>query len=328
MHDPSTVAFELRRPWPTPLDDHDRKAIAEGRTPFRFRPAIVTIWHEDPERRGDDDSCGWSYPRISPKDRELCRELAAWELLHPYYFNRPRYVADPNYAYPSIGPGDAAALTLALWATFAWRLDRKTLSPRLAMEAMECGVAPNNNFQSTFALDDSRDWTREEQMADAFALVCRAYRRATRPWYKHPRWHVVHWRRDVLDVDRVGLLLRCRLTPETQVRFWEEHPVSPQDLATGRYSTVPRRGTLLRVTLWRPIVGWRVQVHFIQNLKRWLFTRCHVCGGRFGWGQSGVGTWHGKGPQWFRSEQLTHSRCAGQGGPAQATPRAVEVQHG
>ena len=55
---------------------------------------------------------------------------------------------------------------------------------------------------------------------------------------------------------------------------------------------------------------WSLQVHPVENFKRWAFTRCAGCGGRFRWGASGVGSWHGTGPLWFKSENLRHMNCA------------------
>ena len=62
---------------------------------------------------------------------------------------------------------------------------------------------------------------------------------------------------------------------------------------------------------WRPryhFWHWRIQIHPLQQLKRWLFTRCSQCGGRFKWGESCVSnSWGGHGPRWFRSENVYHT---------------------
>lgn len=56
---------------------------------------------------------------------------------------------------------------------------------------------------------------------------------------------------------------------------------------------------------------WKIQIHFMESLKRWLFTRCCKCGKRFKFGASACSTsWHGTGPRWFRSEtNIYHDGC-------------------
>lgn len=96
MHDPMSVQFEIRRPWPTrsspPPESRswiprpsggwtppDNTANADWKQWGRFEwirhqlgccfwewngkrwyfPSLVTIWHVDPEADGSDNSCGW-----------------------------------------------------------------------------------------------------------------------------------------------------------------------------------------------------------------------------------------------------------------------------
>lgn len=52
---------------------------------------------------------------------------------------------------------------------------------------------------------------------------------------------------------------------------------------------------------------WRVQIHPLQAFKRWAFSRCATCGGRFAAGDGVVtAQWGGHGPRWFRSEERVH----------------------
>lgn len=83
---------------------------------------------------------------------------------------------------------------------------------------------------------------------------------------------------------RLGwLILRCYLRTN---RKWYQHPK------------------------WH-IHHWELQIHFLQQFKRWAFSRCAGCGERFRWGYSPVSTqWHGTGPRWFRREaHVYHSGC-------------------
>ena len=62
---------------------------------------------------------------------------------------------------------------------------------------------------------------------------------------------------------------------------------------------------------------WEIQVHPVQHFKRWTFSRCTKCGGRFRWGESPVGPWSGDGPRWFKPEPGVHHMHCG-GGPSEA----------
>ncbi len=65
MHDPMTVAFSIRF-------------------------LGITIWHVDPEKRGDDDSCDWFGRRRPLNDREKAIVEAMWDL-ETLLDNRPHF---------------------------------------------------------------------------------------------------------------------------------------------------------------------------------------------------------------------------------------------
>lgn len=56
---------------------------------------------------------------------------------------------------------------------------------------------------------------------------------------------------------------------------------------------------------------WRLQVHPIQQFKRWTFSRCAGCGHRFRWGYAPVSNgWGSSGPRWFQGEAgIYHGEC-------------------
>jgi hypothetical protein len=60
---------------------------------------------------------------------------------------------------------------------------------------------------------------------------------------------------------------------------------------------------------------WRIQVHAVQNFKRWAWSRCKVCQGRFPWGYAPVSCeWYGDGPKWFVGEKhIMHRHCSESG---------------
>lgn len=58
---------------------------------------------------------------------------------------------------------------------------------------------------------------------------------------------------------------------------------------------------------------WKLQWHLILQFKRWMWSRCKMCGGRFTWHDSGghvIGSWGNKGPSWFKNtEDVWHMHC-------------------
>ena len=59
---------------------------------------------------------------------------------------------------------------------------------------------------------------------------------------------------------------------------------------------------------------WKIQIHPLQQFKRWAFSRCGTCNKNFSWGYSPVThSWNNGGPKWFKSERdVHHSECLNQ----------------
>jgi hypothetical protein len=143
-----------------------------------FSSKLVRIWHVDPEKGGDEDSCGWGWPKLSSDEIELAVSL----IVNPY-----------------------------------------------------------DNLRRWFS--DVDELEAEGRIMQIFKI----HKRLTRPWWKHPQWH-----------------------------FWH----------------------------------WEIQLPLVLHFKRWAFSRCQLCGGRFRWREIPVGYWGNDGPRWFRNaERVSHQRC-------------------
>ena len=82
----------------------------------------------------------------------------------------------------------------AIWKMIAWRVDRRRkLKRRELQEIGELASNPTDNLRlATFAAARNVD-----EFKLLWRLVYRNYLRTNRPWYRHPRWHVHHWRIEV-----------------------------------------------------------------------------------------------------------------------------------
>lgn len=257
MHDPMTVAFEIKYPWP--------KYWGGERSEWqrRYHESFITIWHVDPEKGHNhgnraDDSCGWFRPPTTQEERDHVREIGQREY-STLFGKRSATQEGKSYAYISFEPTPYDAVYWA-WrqlkyegSRHKWKFGpyRRTLSAAELEEIYLLATNPVDNLQHSVA-----EVQNAEQCGQFFLTVYRCMTRFYRPWFKHPRWH-----------------------------FWH----------------------------------WKVQVHPLQKLHRWLFVRCDECGERFGWNESPIGNWGGT-RRW-------HDRCdhSGPRGTSSAAPKPVET---
>lgn len=190
MHDPMTVAFEIKSPLPG-------KPILGG---YRYREPWLTVWHVDPEKGGhggrSDDSCGWFRPPTTKAEREAMSKLAKQQY-GQIFEKQARTAEGASYAYICFEPN---AYDAVYWCWRAIKFaDRKggwqygdgpNRLTRSELEAIYLLSAnPVDNIRSTVA-----GVKNEDDFEGLFFIVWGAYRRHHRPWYRHPRWHVWHWK--------------------------------------------------------------------------------------------------------------------------------------
>jgi len=185
MHDPMTVAFCIPNPF--------RRRYSWGKR-WINRPRLITIWHVDPECDGTDDSCGWFSPKLT-KEQVSALSHAAWcEGRSPFYLRLNNETN--NYATDALHlmecafgyVGDLIRVRVApdearRWSLQAIRSDGDNLRHLLCFKA---GWHSNS--------DSDRLSDREECALGLFRSVARWILRERRPWWKHPRWHLRHWK--------------------------------------------------------------------------------------------------------------------------------------
>lgn len=278
MHDPLTVAFEIKYPWfrNKPWPKTYRKKLGKGwkqrevwkhmspaeqdgccdMWPEGYRDTFIRIWHKDPERGGSDDSCGWSYPRCSDKQRERIGSVAWGEARSPYFLKQ----AGREFAGTM---ADAEAMERGLLLLVAdvvgveLSFEEASRMAARAIHQADC-VHPANKFCFEPGYHSNFKEDREYDREDVFKGLC--FGAASRildlrrPWYRHPRWHIHHWR--------------------------------------------------MQIPIW-------------QTFYRWAFERCSKCGKGFAWNEQVMGDWSGT-RIWHESCDGNSIKTTGVAGSAQA----------
>lgn len=221
-----------------------------------YRDSFITIWHVDPEKGGSDDSCGWSYPRLTKKQIGVLRSTAWSEGYDPHFLccsakHWDRSIMEAELLFRGMVLLVDRVLHLGLSFEQCSRYAAESMHIRTGGHAGDvfCFVPGyHTNFQN-----DSKEH-RQDHFHGILCGIARGLLDLKRPKWKHPRWH-----------------------------FWH----------------------------------WKFQCHPLQDLKRWLFSRCAGCGRRFAYGASCcTNSWNGTGPRWFKGERdVFHDHCMSSGTP-------------
>lgn len=296
MHDPMTMALSLVNPFRWTYKPHpkyrsgDRKAWddmtqreREGRDPLwpdGYREPIGYIWHVDPERDGTDDSCGWFRPKLTAKQKARLFNLAWSEARDPHFFrvkDKRRHIGEAG----SFADIETEARTMILlvartigvrvsvdeatrWACEWFLESHDALGRSLCFQhGYHDNVRQYEHEESEQFAERKRE-SRQQYVARRYENIAELILRERRPWWRHPRWHVWHW---------------------------------------------------------------RIQINVVLWFKRWAFSRCSVCGGRFAWREAPVtNNWNSFAPRWFRSEpDVSHTRCMNRRAPQ--SDDLIGIQH-
>lgn len=176
MHDPMTVAHEIYL---------GPKKTKSG----NYRSPLITIWHVDPETDGTDDSCGYSRVRLTKGDRDYIKKVAK-DQYGQLYARKEALREEKSYAHICYNQ-DIYGAIYWLWRHFdrgkvLWQYG-KPLSLKDLQYVYQLATNPVDNFQSY----KNNNLQEFEEFA---LLIYKAYKSYKRPWYKHPKWHIQHWK--------------------------------------------------------------------------------------------------------------------------------------
>lgn len=184
MHDPMTVAFEIRYPW--------RSEPPSKLWPKGYRSSFITIWHKDPERDGTDDSCGW-FKRARHGDSETLQRIRSsfdqeWDAKYGGWF------------HPDGSPKlSVSAVVLNLFWRAAWehfshdRSKTAAFMQRHLFDILFFAENPVDSLHPTITGKYGFD-RRDQRISQLASVIYGWILRAEQKWWQHPRWHIHHWR--------------------------------------------------------------------------------------------------------------------------------------
>lgn len=179
-----------------------------------FRLLGLSVWHVDPckpvEGQRSDDSCAWFDRRpgeYAAAEREFLNfpadmhdlQLTLNRMKHVPMarygkFSEPRKDMDRAPGFPRLSQADtlAAVLSVALRLEQARWSSRRAKAPRLLKPFVKHRDVAAQAFD--LALNSVDNLSSVDDAARMVRLIAASLNRYYRPWWRHPRWHVHHWR--------------------------------------------------------------------------------------------------------------------------------------
>jgi len=192
MHDPMTVAFEIY------LGKKQRK---NG----NYKLPIITIWHNDPEKDGTDDSCGWFMHARHGNPEMLKKIKSAIGSNFDSVFKSDNRVYYTGYFTPNSGMPNFTlhGIVLNMFGSAAWEFflhDRKKHNKWMKENLYDILNFAENPFDSLreevtgmFRISNCEPWKRDEAISHYANIIYGWILRSNRKWYQHPKWHIHHW---------------------------------------------------------------------------------------------------------------------------------------
>lgn len=250
-----TVAFNVRIPLPWKTTTFWK----DGRKEWAHYD-LATIWHVDPEKDGTDDSCGW-FKRARHGDPEvLGKIIKAFEFDWDRTFEQSKQDHDSE---------DGDFVPHVYYCGFF----KTSGDPYLSVGAIVLNlflIAANEHFKC----DGHTNWKRSKKFL----------------------------RKNLLDIllfaENPHDSLFDGITRKFEKGCGEEYGTRARQeriskMAGCIYAWILRaEQPWYRHARWH-IHHWKIDVHPVARLWRFITRRCCKCGSRFGWNESPIGDWNG-----------------------------------
>jgi hypothetical protein len=234
MHDPMTVAHEIKYPW---------RGEKSKMSPKGYRSTFITIWHVDPERGGSDDSCGW-FMRARHGSKEVLEKIIKqfefdWDrkfvsdgtgktYFTGYFYPEDEGAGMPNMSVTAVGLNlffIAAGIVFQSDGQSNWKKSRRWMQKNL-FDIMLFIENPTDSLRDSITLKWGTSDKREERIRAMASCIYGWILRNQRPWYRHPKWHIWHWKIQCHPLGHFKRWAFSRCCKCGKRFYWGESPVT------------------------------------------------------------------------------------------------------
>lgn len=180
MHDPKSVAFEIRL---------GKRVKKNG----DYREPFITIWHVDPETDGTDDSCGHFM-----RERHLPAGIleSIEKEFRNYYFEWFKENGEPKFS--------VSGVILQMYSRAAWiifylqnnkEVDRKKYKAFMRKHIADILLFAENDTDCVGDYITNR-WginSKESRIENLSRIITCDIFNMQRKWHQQPKWHIKHW---------------------------------------------------------------------------------------------------------------------------------------
>lgn len=188
-------------------------------------PIEFILWHVDPEKDGTDDSCGW-FMRARHGDKKMLASIERrfefdWDRVfksdsgNVYHNGLFCPDGDPNLSVHGIVLNLFFIAAIEVFGSYdkAVPFMRKHLFDILFFaENTSDSISDGITRKFEIACKEKHDErTRKDRIHGMAACIYAWILRKQRPWWKHPRWHIRHWKIQVIFLQKLHrwLFARC-----------------------------------------------------------------------------------------------------------------------
>lgn len=167
---------------------------------YRLSPWIgFDIWHIEPERRVEgprrDDSCGWFDRRpheYADAVKAILYDKGEVQAIRNAMDRAVHQPAGFGNGWRRMTPADclAATLMVAIRLEHLRRWGRQNAGKWFTRDRRQAA----ERLAYDLALNETDNLQTSEEVESFILSIASALHRRHKPWWRHPRWHVHHWR--------------------------------------------------------------------------------------------------------------------------------------